>query len=279
MDPEYQTSETSSEIAATWNRGQENLLAAIADRANCNRWMHSKCHILFDKYNFYLTLPSIAVSGLVGSATIGLPSFFPDNGQQRWATTTLGVLGIGVGILTSINQYMKCAQLAEAHRAASVAYGKLHREVQSELALRRDQRLNSLYFLKLIRAEQDRLQETSPTIVDSVIFQFRTEFKNNVELEKPEIAGDLDHVQINESVKPGAQIHISETNKQSPQPFSSENELSLRYPLSRKPTELNESSTTKFMLQRIEIKQDTEMSPLSSIQLGSRKGSLVIQEV
>jgi hypothetical protein len=136
-----------------------------------------------------------------------------------------------------------------------------------------------LYFLKLIRAEQDRLQETSPTIVDSVIFQFRTEFKNNVELEKPEIAGDLDHVQINESVKPGAQIHISETNKQSPQPFSSENELSLRYPLSRKPTELNESSTTKFMLQRIEIKQDTEMSPLSSIQLGSRKGSLVIQEV
>jgi len=194
-------SETSSEIASTWNTGQEELLAAIGDRSNCMRWMHSKCQDTYAWYNFAFTLPSIAVSSLVGSLTMSLPSL-TDADNTRNATTALGLLGIGVGVLTSINQYMKCAQLTEAHRAAAVAYGKLHRSILNELALRRDQRSNALDYLKAVRIEQDRLQENSPIILDSVISKFNKAFKDNTLLEKPEIAGDLDHVQVNRTMKP-----------------------------------------------------------------------------
>jgi len=194
------SSETPTEIANTWNSGQEELLAAIGDRSNCLRWMHSKCQDTFAWYNFAFTLPSIAVSSLVGSLTMSLPSLTtPEN--TTTATTALGLLGIGVGVLTSINQYMKCAQLAEAHRASAVAYGKLHRSILNELAIRRDQRSNALEYLKIVRIEQDRLQENSPIILDDVIKKFNAAFRDNTSLEKPEIAGDLDHVQINRTMR------------------------------------------------------------------------------
>jgi hypothetical protein len=96
---------------------------------------------------------------------------------------------------------MKTSQFAEAHRSAAIAQGKLHRVISSELALRRDQRVNAMEFIKMIRSEQDRLQETSPSIPESVINHFKRHFKENNSVEKPEIIGDLDHVSVNKSIK------------------------------------------------------------------------------
>jgi len=194
------TSETSSEIASSWNTGHEDLLASIADRSNCYRWLHEKSQIRFDSYNFYLTIPSIVVSGIAGSATIGLTSLVPYE-FQKIASVVIGLSTLGCGVLTSLNQYMKTSQFSESHRTAAIAHGKLHRVISSELALRRDQRVNAMDFIKMIRSEQDRLQETSPSIPESVIRHFKRHFANNVSVEKPEIIGDLDHVNINKSIK------------------------------------------------------------------------------
>jgi hypothetical protein len=48
----------------------------------------------------------------------------------------------------------------------------------------------------MVRAEQDRLQDMSPTISACIIAQFNAAFKGNTLLEKPEITGDLDHIVI-----------------------------------------------------------------------------------
>jgi hypothetical protein len=55
--------------------------------------------------------------------------------------------------------------------------------------------------MRTVRSEQDRLQDSSPAILDDVIKMFRTEFDENKTLEKPEIAGDLDHVEVNRSIR------------------------------------------------------------------------------
>lgn len=196
-------SQTSTEIAATWNTSQEDLLVSIADRSNCFRWLHSKTQEIFETLNFYLTVPSIIVSTLAGSATIGLPALVPDAASAHYATIGIGLLTLSTGILTTINQYMKSPQLAEAHRSSAVAYGKLHRILSSELSLRRDQRLPAAEFIKLVRNEVDRLQDTSPTVLNSVVQRFKTEFSNNTLLEKPEITGDLDHVVVNRASRNG----------------------------------------------------------------------------
>jgi len=176
------------------------MLAAIADRCLGLSWMHSKCQRWYENANFWLTIPSIAVSTIAGSATIGLTSLF-DESKQQIASTSIGLLTIGCGVLTSINNFMKTSQFSEAHRTAGLSYAKLHRIISSEVSLRRDQRSSAQPFIKIVRAEQDRLQEISPTILDSIIKLFNKEFKNRLDLEKPEIAGDLDHVKINRTQK------------------------------------------------------------------------------
>lgn len=193
-------SQTSTQIAYTWNSSHEALLSAIAERSNCNRWLHNKCQRNYDVYNFYLTIPSILISALTGSATMGLTTLFPED-SIRGVSILIGLLTLGCGALTSINQYMKTSQFSEAHRAAAVAYGKLHRLISSELILRKDQRVRASDFISTIRAEQDRLEEISPIIMGSVIREFKREFKDNKDLEKPEIVGDLDKVLVNMSQK------------------------------------------------------------------------------
>jgi hypothetical protein len=191
-------SETPSVIAASWNTAQEALLKGISERSNCMRWLHTQSQIYFDNMNFYLTIPNVIITTVNGSITMSLNSLFTEPLSQKYALTIIGLISIFSAILTTINQYVKSAQMSEAHRTSAIAYGKLHRVIMNELALRRDQRPNSMEFLKTVRNEQDRLENSSPTILEKIINKFNIQFVNQ-KIEKPEITGDLDEVNINRS--------------------------------------------------------------------------------
>lgn len=191
-------SETPSVVAASWNTAQESLLKGISERSNGMRWLHNQSQIYFDNMNFYLTIPNVIITTVNGSITMSLNSLFPDPASQKAALTIIGLISIFSAILTTINQYVKSAQMSEAHRTSAIAYGKLHRIIMNELALRRDQRPNSMDFLKAIRTEQDRLENSSPTILSQIIVRFNVQFANR-NIEKPEITGDLDEVNVNRS--------------------------------------------------------------------------------
>jgi hypothetical protein len=132
-----------------------------------------------------------------GSITMSISSLFPD--AQKEATTIVGLISLLSAILLTINQYVKSQQMAESHHVAGLAYGKIYRSVMNELALRRDQRENGLDFLHHIRAEIDRLESTAPSILPYIIRSFNKQFASR-NIEKPEITGDLDEVEINTGV-------------------------------------------------------------------------------
>lgn len=194
------TSESSSDIANSWNSAHETLLASIGDKANCMRWMHTQSQIYYDRWNFWLSIPSVTLTALAGATTIGLTQLNPT--AQTYITIVVGIVTISTGVLTSINQLIKAPQCSEGHRIASIAYGKLYRVISNELALRRDQRTNAQEFLKVIRVEQDRLEESCPVIHSNIIRRFNKKVESNVTLEKPEIVGELDHIHVNMSSKP-----------------------------------------------------------------------------
>ena len=189
-------SESPSMISASWNENQEKLLKGISERSNCMRWLHNQCNLHFESLNFYFTIPNVIISTLNGGFTMSLTSLFPEPGDQKVATTIIGLISIFSGVLITMNQYMKSQQMMEAHRSAALSYGKLHRLIQNELALTRDQRMLAQDFLKMVRAEQDRLENTSPSILPSIILKFNIQFENRT-IEKPEIAGDLDETEVN----------------------------------------------------------------------------------
>jgi len=198
------TSESSSDIANSWNSAHETLLASIGDKANCMRWMHTQSQVYYDRWNFWLSIPSVTLTALAGATTIGLTQLNPL--AQTYVTIIVGIATISTGILTSVNQLIKAPQSSEGHRIASIAYGKLYRVISNELALRRDQRANAQEFLKVIRIEQDRLEESCPVIQSNIIRRFNEKVESNATLEKPEIVGELDHIHVNISSKPQSGI-------------------------------------------------------------------------
>jgi len=211
-DGQAAVSETSTELAASWNESQEKLLKAIAERSNCMRWLHTQCTLYFENLNFYFTIPNIVISTVNGSITMSLNTLFPSPEEQRVATTVIGLISILSAVLITMNQYMKSQQMTEAHHAAGLAYSKLYRSIMNELTLRRDQRTNGVDFLRHVRAEIDRLEDTAPSILPFIVRRFNRVFLTT-DIEKPEITGDLDPVEINKEAKKRRAPSITEVKQ------------------------------------------------------------------
>jgi hypothetical protein len=194
-----------SSDTSSWTTGQEDLLKAISERANCMRWLHTQSFNYFESVNFYLTIPNVVISTLNGGFTMSLTSLFPEPNAQKAATTIIGLISIFSAMLITMNQYIKSQQMMESHRSAALSQGKLYRMISNELALRRDQRSNALEFLKVIKVEQDRLENMSPSIIQHIIEKFNLQFKDR-DIEKPEIAGDLDEVTVNTRNRKGKDL-------------------------------------------------------------------------
>mgnify|MGYP001374047158 CR=1 FL=1 len=95
---------------------------------------------------------------------------------QSFSPMIIGSINIIVGILTTIQQYLKISELNEAHRVSSIAWDKFARNIKIELSKHPNERVEAKIFLKVCRQEFDRLMETSPDIRESVIQEFNTKF-------------------------------------------------------------------------------------------------------
>jgi hypothetical protein len=180
-----------------WSHEQEELMAKWADIASCYRWMHDRAEKSFYKKNLSITIPVIVLSTLTGTANFGISSIFGDDKNgQKMASFAIGGVSIIAGVLTTLGNFLRYAQLNEAHRVSGIAWGKFQRQIAVELSLHPNDRLDSMDFIKICRTELDRLIEQSPVIPDSIIAEFQEIFGDNDALEKPEIVGDIDHTTI-----------------------------------------------------------------------------------
>ena len=179
----------------TWTRAQEQLLVEWADKAACYRWLYDTSERYFQHLQYWLTIPVIVMSTLAGTANFGVSSMLP----AQWVNVgnyCIGAMGLGAGLITAISKFLCVGETIEGHRQASIAWGKLHRLVSTELALRRDQRVNCQDFVRIARAELDRLIEMSPMVPQSVINAFKRKFSNVHDLHKPEICNGIDHTRV-----------------------------------------------------------------------------------
>ena len=185
-----------------YNEAMEDLVKLWAERAAGYRWLHEECRDRHKKADVIFTLPQIILSSLAGSANLGLSSIVPAE-QQTNANIAVGIVGIGVGILGAISQYMRHSALSEAHRAASINWGRLSRAIATELSLPPEERTSpSIHFLRDQQATFDANLENSPPILGNVLEEFRRRFCENTtpsvfhNIAKPEIASGLVAVQI-----------------------------------------------------------------------------------
>jgi len=172
-----------------WTGEQEALLAEWAEKAACYRWLHSRAEKYYRSRNYLFTIPVIVLSTLTGTANFAMDSFVPDD-RKKVAMGIVGGVNIFAGILSTLQNFLRYAELMESHRAISVSWSKFARNITVELALDEKRRKSANDFLKVCRAEFDRLIEQAPLIEDDILKLFKTRFKD-VDIIKPEICNGL----------------------------------------------------------------------------------------
>tara|TARA_B100001287_G_C22682994_1_gene531595 strand:+ start:3487 stop:4410 length:924 start_codon:yes stop_codon:yes gene_type:complete len=173
-----------------WTDECELLLAEWSEKASCYRWLHGRCEKNYKNWYYGFSIPVIILSTLTGAANVGMDSFVPEESKSL-ASAIVGGVNIFAGIISTLQNFLKVAELMEGHRLAGISWGKLQRNIAIELALDRKRRVVQSDFLKLARAEYDRLIEAGPLIDDGVIKQFNHKFKN-YQVAMPSICNGLD---------------------------------------------------------------------------------------
>jgi hypothetical protein len=181
-----------------WTKQQENLMAEWADKAGCYRWLHDRCEKKYSALNMGITIPVIILSTLTGTANFALDGFISPDDQdaKKYASAAIGAVSIFAGILTTLGNFLRYAQGSESHRVAGIAWGKFQRQIAVELAIAPKDRIDCMDFLKICRAELDRLIEQSPPVPDDIIHEFKKEFEDKPDIKKPEICDGMEHTSI-----------------------------------------------------------------------------------
>ena len=157
----------------TWTNETEALLQGWADISSCFKWMHENSFRKYSKVNNYFAIPIIVLSTISGTLNVSLQGYVPAQ-YLNVAQAGIGGLGIFTGILTTLQNLFKYAQLSEAHNNVSIGWSKLNRNIQIELSVERSSRKDADSFIKICRSEYDRLIEQSPTIPIDIINAFKS---------------------------------------------------------------------------------------------------------
>jgi len=123
----------------------------------------------------FFTIPAIILSTISGTASFAQGSL--PVSMQTMAPMVIGSVNIFIGILTTIQQYLKISEYNESHRVSAIAWDKFARNIRIELAKHPDERSTDAgHFLKTNRDEFDRLMETSPSIPIRIVDEFLETF-------------------------------------------------------------------------------------------------------
>jgi len=192
--------------ASKWTLEQEELLAEWSEKASCYRWLHHNSEKRYRCRNFAFTIPVIILSTLTGTANFAMDSFVPQE-QKKMAMGIVGGFNIFAGIMSTLQNFLRYAELMEGHRSSSVSWSKFSRNITVELALDEKRRKPAGDFLKICRAEFDRLIEQSPSIDDIIIKHFDKQFKEN-DIIRPEICNGLKKCKIYKPSEEDKLTHI-----------------------------------------------------------------------
>ena len=164
-------SNTTTTKPLDWTTENENIMIEWCDIAQCYKWLNTRAHQKYSHRHAWFTIPAIVLSTITGTASFAQTSL-PIN-YQPYAPMVIGSINICIGILTTIQQYLKISELNESHRVAAIAWDKFARNIRIELAKSPLERTECGHFLKHNRQEYDRLMETSPSIPLDILGEFK----------------------------------------------------------------------------------------------------------
>jgi hypothetical protein len=185
-------------IRMKWSIENEEILVEWCDYAQCYKWLNYRAEQTYSYLHAWFTISTIVLSTISGTASFAQASY--PASAANYIPLIIGSINIFVGMLNTVQQYLKISELKEAHRVSEIAWGKLSRNILIELAKAPNERMDAKNFFKIYRNEYDRLIETNPTIPEFIIDEFKNTFvgdetseqrKKFSELRKPDICDSM----------------------------------------------------------------------------------------
>ena len=156
-----------------WHKQQEDILKDWSEMSASYQWLHSRSYNKFKSQNMWFALPVIIISTITGTANFAQSSLPTE--AQSWAPAAIGFLNLTAGLITTVAQFLRVSEQMEGHRASSVEYGKLARNIEVELSLPAAERNSGgLEYIKQCRGDIDRLIEQSPDIPMKILNKFQS---------------------------------------------------------------------------------------------------------
>ena len=177
-----------------WTNELEQYLKDIGEKAMGYSILHKDCEAFFSKKAVMIDIPSIVLSTLAGTLSIGSAEIFANIPAN--ANLIIGGISICVGVIQTINSYFGSTKRAENHRISNLQFGKLFRFIQIELSLPRSQRIRVNDLMKIIREQYERLMEMSPLIPTHILDDFKQRYSKYESVSKPSECNGLEEIVI-----------------------------------------------------------------------------------
>ena len=161
-----------------WSPENEIIMVEWCDVAQCYKWLNTRAHAKLSRAHAWFTIPAITLSTITGTASFAQSSL--PLAMQAYSPAIIGSVNICIGILSTIQQYLKISELNEAHRVSAISWDKFARNIRIELSKDPDERTDAGQFIKICRMEFDRLMETSPAIPQKIVIDFNNTFRGKV---------------------------------------------------------------------------------------------------
>jgi hypothetical protein len=119
---------------------------------------HAKSATYFERLNFWLGIPVVALTTLVGTSVFAT--------LQKEAGTSIkiavGIASVLAAILAGLQTFLRYSERAERHRVTGAKYGVLRREIEQKLALPSTTIEEIEKYVDSMRMRWDKLSEDSP---------------------------------------------------------------------------------------------------------------------
>lgn len=160
------------EVEVGWTRKQENILKERRSKCSSHKWMHYRMAHLNNKINNVLSYPLVAISAVAAAASFYTqltPSATIDSSGElvmhvSAAAIVVMVFNALMTVVSGIVAGLKPAEKAEIHRQASLTYQAIVASIESELALKAEQREDFRFFIHDIDSKIELLSQNAPTI-------------------------------------------------------------------------------------------------------------------
>ena len=182
-----------------YNKDLELLLKDNAEECESLGILHRASYEKYNRLSNYINIPVIILSSAIGFAT-GI-----DIGYANM-NIILGVGSIFVGIIKSIDTYFQLGKRSESHRLCSLQYQQIHKKIQIELALQREQRQTAKDMLSVIKTDIKNLQDISPLVDQDIIDNYNDKYGNYTTVKKPNFVNGLTEVSINDTDEHGMDV-------------------------------------------------------------------------